>query len=205
MKKALLLILLQITIVSCNKDENVVSPCEDQLPAITTNGANTFGCCINGNLLKPRDGSGTFGGADGGFLTWGDPSGNNEYDEIDIHDFKSERTGSILIHIQNVFNNGVGDYIIDQSNGLRGYDSNSNTHLFCRVFDYKNNQYQYYRSFDNSGVIKILRYDFANRTVSGTFNCKVVNSSNSNDTIQIKDGRFDYNWITLYSPSTTFP
>ena len=189
--------------LGCNKEETIISQCEDLLPTITTTGANTFGCCINSNLLKPRDGSGTFGGSDGGFITWGDTSGNNFFDEIDIHDFASERTGSILIHIQNTFYNGVGDYTINVSNGIRGFGSNQHTHLFCRVFDYKNNKYQYYRSFDNSGILKILRYDFANRIVSGTFNCKVVNSSNINDTIQIKNGRFDYNWITLYQ--TSFP
>ena len=203
MKKLILKIIIVFTLVSCNKDEITVSSCEDQLPAITTTGANTFGCCINGNLLKPRDGSGTFGGADGGFIAWGDSSGNNEFGELDIHDFASERTGSILIHIQNLHQNGVGNYIIDESNGIRGYGSNQHNHLFCRVFDHKDNQYKYYRSFNNSGLIKVTRYDFANKINSGTFNCKVVNSSNINDTIEIKNGRFDFNWQTIYS--TTFP
>lgn len=203
MKKLILKIMIAFTLVSCNKEEITVSPCEDQLPAITTTGANTFGCCINGNLLKPRDGSGTFGGSDSGFQAWSDTSGNNEYDEIDIHDFASERTGKILIHIQNFTQIGVGNYIIDQSNGLRGYDSNSNTHLFCKIFDYNDNQYKYYRSYDNSGILKVTKCDFVNKIYSGTFSCKVVNSSNNNDTIQVKDGRFDYNAFTIFN--TSFP
>ena len=104
--KTLLYILSFITLTACSKDnENSKSSiCENNLPAVTTTGANTFGCCINGNLLIPRDGTGTFGGSDSGFITWGDPTGNNEYSEIDVKDFKSEKTASILIHIQNLHN-----------------------------------------------------------------------------------------------------
>jgi hypothetical protein len=196
-------IFLQI-LLSCSKDDNKTSsPCEDNLPAITTSGANTFGCCINGTLLKPRDGTGTFGGSDDGFSTWGDPTGNNEYIEIDVRDYKSEKTANLLIHIQNINQNGVGDYILNQSNGLNSIDGLNHNYLHCRVFDTATNSYQYYRSFENSGVLKITRYDFVNRTLSGTFNCRVKNSSNSNDVREIKQGRFDINWQLL--PNVEFP
>ena len=33
-------------------------PPQDQLPPITQNGANTFGCVINGEVLIPKDGTG---------------------------------------------------------------------------------------------------------------------------------------------------
>ena len=190
-------------LTACTNDEAQGSACQANLPAITTTGANTFGCCINGNLLIPRDGSGTFGVSDDGFNTWGHPSGNNQYFEMDINDYKSDKTAKILIHIQDLDLNGMGNYTLNISNGNRGLDGLEHTYLHCRVFDAKTNSYQYYRSTENSGVIKITRYDFQHRIISGTFNCVVTNSSNPNDRIEIKDGRFDINWLTL--PNTSFP
>lgn len=191
--------------VACTKndDDSISSICEDNLPASTTSGANIFGCCINGNLLIPRDGTGTFGGNDDGFSTWGDPTGNNEYIEIDVRDYKSEKTANLLIHIQNINQIGVSDYILNLSNGLNNIDGLNHNYLHCRIFNSVTNSYQYYRSFENSGILKIIGYDFINRTLSGTFNCKVKNSSNLNDIIEIKSGRFDINWQTL--PNVYFP
>jgi hypothetical protein len=203
MKKALLLILLQITTVSCTKDENVVSPCEDQLPAITTTGANTFGCCINGNLLKPRDGSGTFGGSDDGASLYGGYPNSTDYYELDIRDFKSEQTGKILIHMEQVHVNGINEYIINESNGNNSIDGLNHTYLHCRIFNQTTNSYQYYRSFENSGILKITHYDYTNRIISGSFSCRVKNSANPDDIIEIKQGRFDINWQLL--PNVEFP
>jgi hypothetical protein len=197
-----LAVLLQL-FVGCSNDDNKSSVCEDNLPAITTTGANTFGCCINGNLLIPRDGEGTNGGSEKGFKTWGDPSGNNEYVEIDIRDYKSERTGSLVLHIQGLNQLNTGDYILDESNGYTSIDGLFHNYVHCKVFNETTKSYQYYRSYDNSGTLKITRYDFANRIISGTFNCKVKNSTNENDIIEIKDGRFDLNWQTL--PNVSFP
>ena len=99
MKKQILFLALIVQfLTSCSNDEKG-SSCQDSLPAVTTTGANTFGCCINGNLLIPRDGTGTFGGSDRGFIAWADPTGNNQYGEIDIKDYKSDRTASLLLHI----------------------------------------------------------------------------------------------------------
>jgi hypothetical protein len=184
-------------LTACTNDEAKGSECQANLPAITTTGANTFGCCINGNLLIPRDGTGTFGVSDDGFITWGHPSGNNQYFEIDIHDYKSDKPAKILIHIQDLHLYGIGNYDLHSSNGNRGLDGLQHTYLHCRVFDSKTNSYQYYRSTENSGIIKITRYDFEHRIISGTFNCVVTNTSNPNDSIEIKDGRFDIKWDTL--------
>ena len=204
MKSQLLFLSLCLQLfIACTNEDNRGSICQDNLPAITTTGANTFGCCINGNLLIPRDGTGTFGGNDSGFKTWGDPTGNSQYSEIDIKDYKSTRTASIFIHIQGLHQNGIGQYIINQSNGYTSIDGFFHTYIHCKVFDEKTNSYQYYRSTENSGIINITNYNLPNRKVSGMFNCIVKNSSNPNDIIEIKDGRFDINWITL--PNTLFP
>lgn len=204
-KHMLFLALLAQFITSCSNDDKG-SSCQDSLPAITTTGANTFGCCINGNLLIPRDGAGTFGGSDSGFTTWGDPTGNNLYTEIDIKDYKSDKTGSILIHIQGLNQTGIGDYIINESNGNNSIDGLFHTYLHCRIFNAETNSYQYYRSSFNSGMLKITNYEFipgVKKIVSGTFNCTVINSTDSSDVIEIKDGRFDFDGATL--PNAIYP
>ena len=206
MKTTFFIFLIAILASCTNDDNNKSNACVDNLPPITTTGANTFGCCINGNLLIPRDGTGTIGGSDSGFNTWGDPSGNNQYSEIEIIDYKSVRTASILIHIQGLHQQGIGDYVINESNGYDSIDGFFHTYLHCRVFDAATNSYQYYRSSENSGIIKITKYDFipsVKRIVSGTFSCIVKNSSNPNDIIEIKDGRFDFDGATL--TNTLFP
>lgn len=206
MKKQILFLALIVQfLTSCSNDEKG-SSCQDSLPAITTTGANTFGCCINGNLLIPRDGTGTFGGNDEGFITWGDPTGNNLYSEIDVKDFKSDKTGSILIHIQGLHQIGIGEYIINESNGNNSIDGLSHTYLHCRIFNVETNSYQYYRSSLNSGMLKVNKYEFipgVKKIVSGTFTCTVTNSSDSSDVIEIKDGRFDFDGATL--PNAIFP
>ena len=204
MKTQLLTLALSLKLfVACNNDDDKSSVCQDNLPAITTTGANTFGCCINGNLLIPRDGTGSFGGSDDAYSFYGGYPNSTDYYEIDVRDFKSERTGKILIHLHQVHTNGIGDYIINESNGYDSIDGLNHTYLHCRVFNESTNNYQYYRSTENSGLIKVLLYDFSNRKISGTFSCIVRNSSNPNDIIEIKDGRFDINWLTL--PNVSFP
>lgn len=187
--------LILFLLFSCSINDD---PGDDQLvlPPITQTGENTFGCYINGKLLVPRDGTGTYLGADkGASFLGGYPDG--AYNELDIRDYKSERTANILIHIQDLRQIGEGDYIIDESNGMNSIDGLDHNYIHCRVFDEATNRYQYYRSFGNSGVIKITRYDLPNRIVSGTFSCTVMNSGDSNDIIEITEGRFDFKWSTL--------
>ena len=200
--KTTLYFLILISILGCT-NENKSSICEDYLPAITTTGANTFGCCINGNLLIPRDGTGTFGGNDRGLKSYGDPTGNNQYVEFEIYDFKSQYSSNLEIHIQGITQFGINTYTINESNGMTDIDGFNHTYLHCRVFDAQTNSYKYYRSFENSGILKVTNYDFSNRIISCTFNCTVKNSVNSNDSIEIKNGRLDIKWDTL--PNVIFP
>jgi hypothetical protein len=197
MKKQILFLALVVQfLASCSNDEKG-SSCQDSLPAITTTGANTFGCCINGNLLIPRDGTGTFGGSDRGFIAWADPTGNNQYGEIDIKDYKSDRTASLLLHIQNISQIEGIESVINESNGSSNIDGFFHNYIHCRVFNETTNSYQYYRSFENSGSLTITKYDFNNRIISCTFNCLVKNSADSTDIIEIKNGRFDFNGTTI--------
>ncbi len=207
MKTQLLSLALSLQLfVACsnnNDNTNPLAVCENNLPAITTSGANTFGCCINGNLLIPRDGTGSIGGSDDGAGLYGGYPNTTDYYELDIRDFKSDRTAKILIHMHQVHENGTGVYVINESNGYNAIDGYNHNYMHCRVFNEATNSYQYYRSFENSGTMEITNYNFYNRILSGVFSGKMINSSSLNDTIVIKGGRFDINWQTL--PNVSFP
>jgi hypothetical protein len=197
----LLFCTLAITLAAC--DNNDDASCESLLPPATTTGANTFGACINGKLLIPRSGGGSFGTTpDAARLLGGWPT-ITDYSEIEIRDLKSTRTSSILLHIDNVYSNGLGNYIINESNGQNSLDGLNHTYIHCRIFDDKSGQYQNYRSFENSGILTIIRYDYELGIFSGNFNVWVKNSANQNDSIQIANARFDINGYTL--PNISFP
>lgn len=203
MKTKILSLITCVFFASCSNDDKISSSCQDLLPQATTVGANKFGCCINGNLLIPRDGTGTVGGSDNAYSYLGGYPNVTDYYELDVRDFKSERTAKILIHMHQVHLYGIGEYIINESNGYNAIDGLNHTYLHCRVFNESTNTYQYYCSFENSGLLKITRYDYLNGIISGTFTCKVKSSTDTTDIIEIKDGRFDLNGYTL--PNVSFP
>lgn len=203
--KKLLIFFLPV-LFSCsdsNGDLPTSSACESFLPAITTTGANTFGCCVDGKLLKPRDGTGSTIGNDDSFSYYGGYPNITDYYELDIRDFKSDRTAKLLLHLHEVHANGIGQYIINKSNGNSSLDGLNHTYLHCKIYSDKKGDYQYYRSFENSGTVQITNYNFNEGLLSGTFNATVVNSADSTDIIEIKGGRFDLNGYTL--PQTNFP
>jgi hypothetical protein len=165
--------------LSCNKDDDATGFIPT-LPAITQTGANTIGCYTGNVLITPRNGAGT-----------------NDFNEIDVPDYKSTRTSSVLIHIQALHDNGEGIYPVLESNGQNSIDGPDHTHVFCRIWKNETEGYQYYLSIANSGNVNVSRYDFNAGIVSGTFSCEARNFQTPYDTIQITQGRFDINGFTL--------
>jgi len=192
----LLLALILMAPISCSKknDEGFTPT----LPPITQTGENTFGCYVNGNLLIPRDGTGTFNAPDYGLIFWGSPSGLS-YNEIDVRDFKSGNGGLFNLHIHELNVIGEGTYNIGDSNCENGIDANPNINIRVRWLDENTQTFKWYCSTENGGTLNITRYDFENRIVSGTFNSKAINQDDPNDIIEITEGRFDIKWDELPS------
>ncbi|MEZ4793825.1 MAG: hypothetical protein R2783_10285 [Gelidibacter sp.] len=190
-----------LLLFSCNKNDDS-NDNQLTLPPVTQTGANTFGCYIDNLLFIPRDGDGTFNSPDKAMIFWGGGI-DNEYNEIDVHDYKSDKTASIIIHLQELNANGAGEYIVNESNGLNGIDGLDHTYMHCRVWREDVGNYQYYLSFENSGTVTITTYNYSLGIISGTFNGSVRNFQAPYDTIQITQGRFDINGYTL--PDTEFP
>jgi hypothetical protein len=125
------------------------------------------------------------------------------YNEIYIDDRKSDKGGLLRIHIADLHKNGQGTYKINESNCQNGLDANVSININCRVYDDTEKIYKWYCSIKNEDKLNISRYDYDNGIISGTFSCKLQNQEDSNDIIEITQGRFDINGYTL--DETIFP
>jgi len=191
MKITILLSLFLLLQSSCNKNDDGFTP---TLPPITQTGENTFGAYINGKLLVPRNGDGTFNSPSNGAEFVG--AGSNSH-EIIVHDYKSGNAGLFNLHIIDLFENGEGNFPIFDSNCMPNLDANPTINIYCRWKDEETGENKYYCSIEGTGFLKIIRFDLPNRIVSGTFSCSAVNKDNPNDTIEITEGRFDFHWATI--------
>ncbi|MCF6349750.1 MAG: hypothetical protein L3J23_01805 [Flavobacteriaceae bacterium] len=199
MKTLLILTIFLTTLTSCERNDNDFNP---TLPEATQTGKNTFGCYIDGNLLTPRDGTGTTFGPDRGMRFVGSPS-NLNFADLKIWDFKSGTGGLLKMHIVDLEEIGTGIFTMQESNCLNGLDANPTINLVCRWWDNDIEAYKWYCSIESTGILNITRNDFENGIISGTFSCQAVNQDNPDDIIEITEGRFDLNWNTL--SDTEFP
>ena len=197
MKKLFLILLTTFSLSCCSKDDNTT---QDQLPPITTTGANTAGCIINGKVLIPKNGSQAIGGSplyglnlntQGTFYP-----NRNGYWQLEIANKKDINGVGIILWIKNM-SVGNGDYLVDQSNGELYFYGPNNNQIIAGITE--NGTNKTYWSSQSAGIIKITRSDlgYGIAMFSGTFNCTLYNKDNPNEIIQITDGRFDINALTL--------
>ena len=189
-----LLALFSILVLSaCTKND--ATP-QDQLPPATTIGANTAGCYINGELLVPKNGSQAIGGSPNYGLTTGaginfhPPIIGDDYKYFWIKNLKDIGGEDLYIHINNM-TQGIGDYIIGQSNNEKYSYGPNNPQIIAKIMS------KTYLSSSNSGLIKVTRFDYTNGIYSGIFHCTLYNMENPSEKIQITDGRFDIGVATL--------
>ena len=196
MRTRILLLLFAFT--SCSKDNN--NSTQDILPPISTIGENTAGCIINGKVLIPKNGSQAFGGP--GLYGLKKSQGNNfwpnkdDYWQLEIANKRDPNSAGIILYLRNM-SIGNGDYIVNQSNGELYVDGPNNNQIIAGIKE--NGVNKTYWSSSNSGTIKITRSDLAYgiSIFSGTFSCTLYNKDNPSEIIQITEGRFDINGLTL--------
>ena len=199
MKNLILTAVFLCFLNSCTKDSANVTP-SDTLPPITTIGANTAGCIINGKVLIPKNGSQTIGGSALYGLKY-NYGGNfwpnkNDYWQLEIANKKDVNGAGIILWIKNM-STGNGDYIIGQSNGELNSLGPNNNQIIAGIGE--NGVNKTYWSRTNSGTIKIIRSDLGVgiSLYAGTFTATLYNKDNPSEIIQITDGRFDFNSLTL--------
>jgi hypothetical protein len=203
MKNSILLVILSFLIFSCSKTENTTPETPpDQLPAITTTGANTAGCVINGKVIIPKNtvnstsGFISYGLRTGAGINFHPPIIGDDYKFFDIANLKDKGISySIYIHL-NDMTMGTGLYTVGQSNNQYFIDGPNNPQIIVReTFD--NVSGKTFISGANSGTINITKFEYTNGIYSGTFNCTLYNKDVPTEIIQVTDGRFDISVATL--------
>jgi len=172
-----LLVLFTLTAVRCKKSS---SPQAEQLPPITTTGANTFGCLVNGNVWLPYNSSD--GGVDA-IVCYAYLTHNFSYPDIDI--YTSNRKNGALDDFEMRFR-GIRD---------TGTYKLSNPFDSSLSFAYTADTLGFgpYPPLDSTVRVKILRCDTIQKIISGTFSFTGFNAQ-FNKTIYITDGRFDLHY-----------
>jgi hypothetical protein len=154
---------------SCSKQKN-----EEQLPAATRSGANTFGCFVNGKAWVPSGVDPTSGGF------FGTPDGKRN---IFIKAYSN--TDYIEIYLKQIAQTGT--YYLNKNTGVRPnfiYPESYGAYFI------NGGSYSVTDSSHN-GVVKITYADTTSGIVSGTFEF-IAKNIQTGDLINIINGRFDY-------------
>lgn len=183
MKTYLIPIFLLFT--GCKGCDDTPNP-EPTLPPVTTTGANTFGCKVNGKLWLPSKRSiGTLPKIEGGIVTRY-VGGGREKNWYDILIFANNNDGSgFQINLSRINSPGV-------------YPLNFTNCVFAACIQMPSYGYYYENENRFSAItieeskVVLIRYDTINKIFSGTFSFKAKAFYGiRKDTIDVTDGRFD--------------
>jgi hypothetical protein len=196
MKKIISVIVIVLLASCTKKDEPTII--QDQLPSITTTGAGTAGCIINGMVIIPKNTMNTgFGGPSTiyGLTTLVgpnfDPPDFNDFYTIQIKNFEKKGINYRIFVQLNNLTNGSGDYMVGQSAKEPYVNYPDNPQIIVQEFNDNKYTGKTFLSSPNSGLIKITRFDTSSHVISGLFNCTLYNEEIPTETIQVSDGRFD--------------
>lgn len=152
---------------------------KDALPKATQNGANTFGCKINGVVFEPCKDEGLFTS----------PSL-----------FASLSVGTItsVMILAKCTQTNPYKYIIITLGDFHGtgvYSLSDNQNNICQYQEPDPFPGKYYSSFyTKSGEVTISKYDRTNYILSGSFEFTAANQDSTVDVVTITDGRFDISY-----------
>jgi hypothetical protein len=179
------LIVSTITLFCCrdSKKDDVVpntpppQPTEEQLPPITSTGAGTFGCKVNGKVWVAKS--------------------NKDYPNVYASVNKNTNWYLLITGAQidqesqfDLINLRCYNVQTQRKHHLLMLDSNSSSASFVNSVE---NQFWNTNSFIG-GELSLIRFDSAKQIVAGTFQFDCVNI-NTHDTLHITDGRFDMNFL----------
>jgi hypothetical protein len=195
------LILIIFLLLACNNRNNSDNELNPKLPPETQVGANTFGCIVNGKLFYPRDGTPSIGSNPKGveFMALGNYP-NYIYRELLVNNYKDGKPINYFNMHFHQFKGQLGIYNWKKTNYKTGIDGNENDYLIVRAFDYNDNTWKWYGSYENSGHTTITKYE--NGVFSVQFSGK-LRTENGISEIEITNGRFDFNLFTL--PNKEWP
>lgn len=149
---------------ACNEDQ-------DELPPITMEGRNTFGCFVNGELFLPKG-----------------PLGQSGL-HAEISNYRD--TAGLIIYASNTAANKVLTMSILDSPMLqmgKPYDLRD-SNFQVQYIDYDDSRNCTYESVEE-GYITLSKFELTENIISGTFEIKLL-SKNCNASVTLKQGRFD--------------
>lgn len=158
----LLLVCIPIAFSNCRD--------EDELPPITMEGKNTFGCIVNGKLWLPE---GTFGQSATHAEIYKRP------DTLAVNIYASNSGQSIFMSIID-----MPDLKINET-----YDFSNNKCCGLQYLNFENSPSCSYE-IPTSGHITLSKLDLNKGIIAGTFEFK-ASSDECEDTVVITEGRFD--------------
>lgn len=155
--------ILFITLFACTACEDLVKPKEPELPPITTEGKNTFGCLVNGEVWLPKGGVNS---TDLNFFL-------TNISTFNLQAFRDNQRESIQLYLIDCCKE-------DSLMSFNRYPANSATYSKNGCF---------IETDSLSGIINILKFDRSKFIIAGTFEFTVWNDEC--DTIKVTDGQFD--------------
>ena len=189
--KNILYFLTLFIFINCSTDNETVN---DQLPAITTTGARTAGCIVNGKVVIPKDGVNSLSGHEvQGLKTlvginFFEPVLGGDYYSFSIANLKDKgHSYTVYVHLNNL-HNGIGEYEVGPSIGDYFVHNSSAPYIIVRETQ-NGVSGKRFTSGENSGTITVSRFD---SILSGTFSGTVYNKDDVSEKIEITDGRFDF-------------
>ena len=190
--KHFLIILTVFLVLGCRDSSSIDN--SPILPPETQTGVNTFGCTVNGRLFYPRDGIPNVGSNPKGveFSALGNYP-DYIYNELTVNNYKDGKPVNFsTMHFVNL--KQIGEYSWKQTNFKTGIDGVNENYFLVRAFDYSENVWKWYGSYESSGKTVIAKYE--NGVFSGTFSGKLKTEDGKSE-IEITNGRFDFNLFTL--------
>jgi hypothetical protein len=153
-----ILIIFLITFIDGCKDD------DPTLPPITSTGAGTFGCLIDGKVFVPRES-----------LPWVDVTS----DMIVV--YKSQNGASFILKVRDLNNPIVANHT---------YYFKGEKDISCMYSTWSDNSSCHYEDVPVSGSITFSKINYESHVISGTFEFTAF-SSDCNKSVTITEGRFD--------------
>jgi hypothetical protein len=98
------LLALGLLLVQCRKNDDAPAKPEDQLPAATQTGANTFGCLVNGQPYSPSGNNGT-----SNYAVIYDPSFQGGNLQVETYCYMTDANGSRASLLQVIISTVLGN------------------------------------------------------------------------------------------------
>jgi len=171
---------LCLVVISCCKDTNKpINIPAPSLPAISSEGKNTFGCLINGELYLPK------GSYNHSYYSWHDEPNFYGTFSMNVNRKQPNDNSNFTIELRNrVFT--IGKHLVYANPNTKNY-------LFHSEGSSPPAEYENF-TLDSNNFIHLIRLDTINRIAAGTFQFSLVNNNNILDTVKVTEGRFDFTY-----------